>query len=93
MRANSIFRKLPTEELPEAQRLVASAALGGGEAIRRQLGIGDGEVAQLGIGKRPARIRGRALGRAVDLAGLVDESAGRHPRHTSWWWSAGAGSA
>jgi hypothetical protein len=40
--------------------------------------------------KRPARVSGTALGRAVDLPGLVDESAGRH-RSMSWWWSAGAG--
>ena len=40
--------------------------------------------------KRPARVRGVALGRDVDLPGLVDESAGRH-RSMSWWWSAGAG--
>ena len=41
--------------------------------------------------KRPARVHGTALGRAVDLPGLVDESAGRHARVVSWWWSAGAG--
>jgi hypothetical protein len=41
--------------------------------------------------KRPARVRGTALDRHVDLAGLIDESAGRHPRRLSWWWSAGAG--
>jgi hypothetical protein len=41
--------------------------------------------------KRPARVHGVALGRAVELRGLVDESAGRHPRTLSWWWSAGAG--
>jgi hypothetical protein len=41
--------------------------------------------------KRPARVRGIALGRAIDLPGLVDESAGRHARTMSWWWSAGAG--
>ena len=40
--------------------------------------------------KRPARVRGTALGRTVDLPGLVDESAGRH-RSMSWWWSAGVG--
>jgi hypothetical protein len=40
--------------------------------------------------KRPARVRGTALGHAVDLPGLVDESAGRH-RSMSWWWSAGTG--
>ena len=41
--------------------------------------------------KRPARIHGTALGRPVDLRGLIDESAGRHPRRMSWWWSAGVG--
>jgi Protein of unknown function (DUF2804) len=41
--------------------------------------------------KRPARVHGTALGRPVDLRGLVDESAGRHPRSMSWWWSTGAG--
>jgi hypothetical protein len=41
--------------------------------------------------KRPALLRGTALGRAVHLHGLIDESAGRHPRAMSWWWSAGAG--
>jgi hypothetical protein len=37
------------------------------------------------------RVRGSALGREVDAAGLVDESAGYHARRTAWWWSAGAG--
>jgi hypothetical protein len=41
--------------------------------------------------KRPARVHGTALGHVVDLPGLVDESAGRHPRTLAWWWSAGAG--
>ena len=41
--------------------------------------------------KRPARVHGTVLGRAVELPGLVDESAGRHARTLSWWWSAGAG--
>ena len=30
---------------------------------------------------------------AVDCAGLLDESAGRHARRTAWRWSAGAGVA
>ena len=37
------------------------------------------------------RVRGTALGREVDAAGLVDESAGYHARRTAWWWSAGVG--
>jgi hypothetical protein len=41
--------------------------------------------------KRPARMHGTALGRPVELHGLIDESAGRHPRELSWWWSAGVG--
>jgi hypothetical protein len=31
--------------------------------------------------------------REVALRGVVDESAGRHARHTSWRWSAGVGTA
>jgi hypothetical protein len=31
--------------------------------------------------------------RAVALRGVVDESRGRHARHTSWRWSAGVGTA
>lgn len=41
--------------------------------------------------KTPLRVRGTVLGREIDLPGLLDESHGRHPRRTSWLWSAGAG--
>ncbi|HEX8190132.1 MAG TPA: arginine--tRNA ligase [Pyrinomonadaceae bacterium] len=43
VRANSIFRKLRTEELPEAQRLVAEGARGGGtaESVRK---VFEGEI-------------------------------------------------
>jgi Protein of unknown function (DUF2804) len=41
--------------------------------------------------KRAARVRGTFAGRAFDLAGIVDESAGYHARHTAWRWSAGVG--
>ncbi len=37
------------------------------------------------------RVRGTVLGREVDAAGLVDESAGYHARRTAWRWSAGVG--
>jgi hypothetical protein len=33
----------------------------------------------------------RVTGDGIDCAGLLDESAGRHARRTSWLWSAGAG--
>ena len=41
--------------------------------------------------KTPGRVTGTAGGRPIDAPGLLDESAGRHPRHTAWLWSAGAG--
>jgi Domain of unknown function (DUF2804), C-terminal len=37
------------------------------------------------------RVTGTVLGRQVELTGLVDESAGYHARHTTWWWSCGVG--
>jgi hypothetical protein len=41
--------------------------------------------------KTPLRVTGSVLGRSIDAPGLLDESKGRHPRRTSWLWSAGAG--
>ena len=44
--------------------------------------------------KTPLRVTGTgARARAIDAPGLLDESAGRHARRTSWLWSAGAGVA
>jgi uncharacterized protein DUF2804 len=37
------------------------------------------------------RARGTLEGRPVELGAVVDESAGYHPRDTSWRWSAGVG--
>jgi len=58
-----------------------------------------GELVRAGAGvwtrKTPVLVRGevrvgdRVL--QVDAPGLLDESGGRHPRHTAWRWSAGAG--
>jgi hypothetical protein len=39
------------------------------------------------------RVTGTVDGRPVDLPGLLDESWGFHARRTTWWWSAGAGTA
>ena len=45
--------------------------------------------------KTPLHVRGEVrLGARrlrLDCAGLLDESGGRHPRHTAWLWAAGAG--
>jgi hypothetical protein len=41
--------------------------------------------------KRPVALRGSALGRAVALRGLLDQSGGRHPHRTAWRWCAGVG--
>ena len=43
--------------------------------------------------KTPVRVTGAALGLAISCTGLLDESAGRHARHTAWMWTAGAGTA
>jgi hypothetical protein len=43
--------------------------------------------------KTPVRVTGSVLGRPIACAGLLDESAGRHARHTAWMWSAGAGTS
>jgi hypothetical protein len=43
--------------------------------------------------KQPVRASGRVDGRAVELRGLVDDSAGYHARRTDWRWCAGVGEA
>jgi hypothetical protein len=41
--------------------------------------------------KQPILLRGRVGERAVEVEGIVDESAGYHARVTGWSWSAGVG--
>jgi hypothetical protein len=41
--------------------------------------------------KQPVRATGTVGGRAVELRGLVDDSAGYHARRTDWRWCAGVG--
>jgi hypothetical protein len=43
--------------------------------------------------KQPVRARGTFDGRAVQLRGLIDDSAGYHARRTDWRWCAGVGEA
>jgi hypothetical protein len=70
--------------------------------VRIELALAGGQPIEVTTGpawtrKTPLRVTGTALvgGRriAVDADGLLDESAGRHARRTSWRWSAGAGVA
>jgi hypothetical protein len=43
--------------------------------------------------KQPIRATGTVDGRALELRGLLDDSAGYHARHTTWHWCAGIGEA
>jgi len=57
-----------------------------------------GEGGYVWTRKRPSTIELHMVladGRVIDdeLRGIEDESAGYHPRHTSWRWSAGVGTA
>jgi hypothetical protein len=63
---------------------------------RLSLTLSPGEAIEATTGpmwtrKTPVRVTGTVLGRPFDAPGLLDESAGFHPRRTSWRWSAGAG--
>jgi hypothetical protein len=68
-------------------------------AVRIDLTLDRGRPIEVTTGpawtrKTPLRVRGSAtVGEtlAIDSAGLLDESAGRHARRTEWMWSAGAG--
>jgi len=67
-------------ELDENAGIEVTSSTRGGNSIwtRKQGGI-------------PAR--GSVLGREIDARAIVDDSAGRHDRHTAWRWSAGVGVA
>jgi hypothetical protein len=69
---------------------------------RLELEIGDGAPVEVvsphgrqyvWTRKRAVTVRGRVRGRALELPGVVDETAGYHARHTAWRWSAGVGVA
>jgi hypothetical protein len=70
----------------------------GRRAGRPELAFAPGRAIEATTGpawtrKTPGRVTGTVAGRPVDLPALLDESAGRHARHTAWLWSAGAGVA
>lgn len=67
-------------ELEENAGVEVSSMTAGGNSIwtRKQGGIA---------------ARGSVLGQEIDARAIVDESAGRHDRHTAWRWSAGVGVA
>jgi uncharacterized protein DUF2804 len=69
---------------------------------RFELELGDGEAIEVvsphgrqyaWTRKRAITVRGWVGDRAIELPGLVDESAGYHARRTAWRWSAGVGTA
>ena len=69
---------------------------------RFELAVGDGTPVEVvsphgsqyaWTRKRAVTVTGRVGGRAIELPGIVDESAGYHARHTVWRWSAGVGVA
>jgi hypothetical protein len=65
---------------------VMDLSLSRGRAIEVQTG-------RIWTRKTPVLVAGQALGLPVACDGLLDESAGRHPRRTAWLWSAGVGVA
>ncbi len=84
-------------ELREGRRGVAVSATGA-RAPGVELAFAAGRPIEATTGpawtrKTPGRLTGVVDGRRFDAPALLDESAGRHPRHTSWLWSAGAGVA
>jgi hypothetical protein len=75
-----------------------AARFGGGVADLRLVPDGDAMAVTSRHGdsyiwtrKRPVRATGTVDGRAVELRGLIDDSAGYHARRTDWWWCAGVG--
>lgn len=71
-------------------------SLGAGAAVAARCFNGSGEVwTRKQAGVRAAgtlALDGRAPV-AIDALAVIDDTAGYHPRHTEWWWSAGVGRA
>jgi uncharacterized protein DUF2804 len=70
--------------LREASPVAARCVNGGGEVwTRKQAGVrATGTLALDGGEPQP-----------VSALAVIDDTAGYHPRHTEWWWSAGVGNA
>lgn len=71
-------------ELCEASPVAARCRNDGGEVwTRKQAGVrATGTLALDGAAPQP-----------ISALAVIDDTAGYHPRHTEWWWSAGVGSA
>jgi hypothetical protein len=71
-------------ELDEGSPMAARCVNDGGEVwTRKQAGVrASGTLALDGAAPQP-----------LNALAVIDDTAGYHPRHTEWWWSAGVGSA
>jgi hypothetical protein len=71
-------------ELREAAPVAARCRNDGGEVwTRKQAGVQASGTLTLDGG----------AARTVSALAVIDDTAGYHPRHTEWWWSAGVGRA
>jgi hypothetical protein len=56
--------------------------------------LGAGEVwtrKQAGVRAQGTLTLGGGSPRVIEALAVIDDTAGYHPRHTEWWWSAGVG--
>ncbi|HEV2981773.1 MAG TPA: DUF2804 family protein [Solirubrobacteraceae bacterium] len=71
-------------ELDEGSPVAAHCVNDGGDVWTRK---------QAGVRASGNLVLGSAAPQRVSAMAVIDDTAGYHPRHTEWWWSAGVGSA
>jgi hypothetical protein len=71
-------------ELDEDSAVAAHCVNDGGDVWTRK---------QAGVRAGGTLVLGSAAPQPVSALAVIDDTAGYHPRHTEWWWSAGVGSA
>lgn len=98
LREKTVFRPLAVQLPDGAARFGSWRGVGGAELALTPDGDPMEVTSRHGDSyiwtrKQPVRATGTVGGRAVELRGLVDDSAGYHARHTNWRWCAGVGEA